>query len=190
MMSDDIYRVYKSHDAGVEESDRPQLKMSPLEGIVWFARRHAWHLVPKFIGILAIPIVGVPMLFRLPTMLAGSVMQGNETKKDDKPAVVGKQDVLTESVRENVRKAEVAALPDHQETVAEVKPEVAAPRMAEPEKKSVKIVILFEEGVVLDDGQKISVGETFLYENAKETLVCVSVECGIVGFRSGKKVRF
>lgn len=50
--------------------------------------------------------------------------------------------------------------------------------------------MLFAKGVMLNDGRKIAVGDTFDYEGAPETLACVNVDCGIVGFESGKKVRF
>ena len=72
MMTADIYRVYKSHDAGLEESDRPSVKRTPLEGVLWFAKRHGWHLVPKFVGILSIPILLPMVLFSLPGLISSS----------------------------------------------------------------------------------------------------------------------
>lgn len=53
-----------------------------------------------------------------------------------------------------------------------------------------KIVMLYEGGLMLDDGRKIAIGDTFDFEGASETLGCVNVDCGIVGFESGKRVRF
>jgi hypothetical protein len=56
--------------------------------------------------------------------------------------------------------------------------------------KGLKIVMIFEKGVMLDDGSKKTIGEVFMYEGVSETLACVNVDCGIVGFESGKLVRF
>jgi hypothetical protein len=50
LMSREIFEVYKSHDAG-SDSDRPELNLTPFEGCMWFARKHAWHLVPKLSGL-------------------------------------------------------------------------------------------------------------------------------------------
>lgn len=173
LMSEDIFRVYKSHDAGVEESDRPQLKMSRLEGVLWFARRHAWHLVPKALCVPVLIFVVIPMLFNLPTLFADSMSGG---KKDARSKV---QDVKPNIVTESPAAESAMSI-----TVPEPMP------IAEPVKPSVKIVMLFERGVMLDDGTKIEIGETLTYEGQEETLACVSVECGIAGFESGKRVRF
>ena len=63
LMSPEIFSVYKSHDAGMEESDRPSLNLTKWESIKWFLGRHGWHLIPKFFLVMAFPFV-VAYVFR------------------------------------------------------------------------------------------------------------------------------
>jgi hypothetical protein len=204
MMSGDIYRVYKSHDAGVEASDRPSLKMRPLEGVLWFARRHAWHLIPKAVVTLGIPFVGVPLLFGLPL----AVMKGAQV---DKQVV---QLETKESKDESKGQAGRVAMgeprePSKQDVRLVPSPETrsfgADPRVVEgiessvvervesgriESKREVKIVMLYQKGVLLDDGRKIAIGETFDYAGETETLVVACAACGVIVFESGKRIKF
>lgn len=176
LMSEDIFRVYKSHDAGVEASDRPQLKMSALEGVVWFARRHAWHLVPKAACVPLLLFVGVPMVFDLSAMFADSAFKGGGQEQ--------KNVVRSEAVKPfSVTKTEDAVF-------SGTEPVPPAVDVLVTETDEVQVVMLYEKGVMLNDGRKISVGDSFRYQTQEETLCSVCVECGLVMFLSGKRVYF
>jgi len=51
-------------------------------------------------------------------------------------------------------------------------------------------VMLFERGVLGDDGIKVTIGEKMDFEGKAETLAVACPVCGVVVFESGKRVRF
>jgi len=214
LMSPDVFRVYQSHAAGMESSDRPSLKMSPVQGLLWFGRRHAWHLVPKIACVISIPYVFCMVFMGLPNWLASAavgVKKPDEVKqevktevkpeenKDGKNASVVKSRVaVSESVASPRVESRAVSLPaagagfvtngvdervmlPHGERVAERRVE---------EKKAVKIVMLYKEGVMLNDGRKISYGETLEIEGNTETLSLACPVCGVIVFESGKRIKF
>jgi len=179
MMSEDIFRVYKSHDSGMEESDRPSLEMTKWESLKWFARRHAWHLVPKVAGILSVPLVLGPMLLSLPNLLMAAATP-DHSKEREKSVVV---EMVAPVSREVSLSGGLAAIREPVEVaVVTALPQVAV--------KSKKIVMLFNGGLMCDDGSKIAIGETVDYEDKTETLLCACAVCGVIGFASGKRIRF
>jgi hypothetical protein len=193
MMVDDIYRVYKSHDAGVEESDRPELKMTPIEGILWFGRRHAWHLIPKFSCIPLLFFVVLPMFFSLPELLVSGMI--NVEGKNEK--TVSKQEELpvkppSSAQASKLKEPEVEqAVPLPKAVPAAPPPPAAVPSApVKVEPQSLKIVMLFGNGVLLDDGQKVFIGDSFLHEGKREVLQSVDVVSGMVLFSSGRFFRF
>lgn len=185
LMTKDIFRAYQSHDAGVEASDRPELRMTPWEGLLWFGRRHAWHLCPKLGCIALLPYGGMYLLMAAASGGSAPMEKAAVVKKESEraPASAGEskqkpveRPVVKENLPAKSAIAASAALP----SVSFVKSVV----------KEKKIVMLYQEGVMCDDGSKVSVGEAFDYEGKKETIACVNAARGIVGFQSGKKVRF
>jgi adenosyl cobinamide kinase/adenosyl cobinamide phosphate guanylyltransferase len=194
-MSADIFKVYKSHDSGLEESDRPSLKMSPLDGVLWFARRHGWHLGLKAGALFVVVFGGISLLFRLPTILGDSVNLGAGIERavghlSPQPAVVSKVSgaVSHETVSEVVSRVPVhSSVSEHDvDDVLSVSVPAVLPVPVKPK----KIVMLFMKGVMFDDGTKIMVGETFDYEGVSETLSVSCPVCGVVGFESGKRMKF
>ena len=194
MMTADIYRVYKSHDAGVEESDRPSLQMTPFEAIIWFGKKHAWHLVPKFVGILSLPFLVGGLLMWLPTFLSSSLFGSSVATKTEaiskeSEVVVGSPDrpsLLAVDIPPTV-----AAVAQQSSRVLPTEvPKVTKEEILKPILRSMKVVMLYQKGVMLDDGRKVSVGESFVYEGETETLSVACAVCGVMAFESGKRVRF
>jgi hypothetical protein len=188
LMSEEIYRVYKSHTKSEESSDRPSLDMSPIEGLIWFARKHAWHLVPKLGAIASIPFVFYAVMNGLPSLLSGAVVK----PKVESPVALQKTESL--SVEKPTRSEVPEPLP--MKTPSPVSPPPPSPSGSilgfgndKPEPVS-EIVMLFPNGVLLSNGKKYKIGETLTIEGKEETLKCVNVSCGIVGFVSGKTVTF
>ena len=202
MMTPDIFRVYKSHDAGMEESDRPSLNMTKLGSLRWFFGKHGWHLVPKVGGIVAMPFVLAKVLFSLPVFLMTAVSGNFSEISAAVPAVV--QEVSAEespsppSLDRNIPMARQsaspairpAAAPGESSPVAKVE-SIPAPTRVEPVVvKRLKMVMLFNGGVIFDDGSRVTSGEAFDYEGKTETLAFACAVCGVVGFESGKRLRF
>ena len=188
MMSPDIFRVYKSHNTDTEESDRPSLNLTKWEAVKWFLGRHGWHLIPKIGGILAIPYIAVKILLAVPVLLMDAA-GANAAPKSEPPAAT---ETLAEKTLPAPTPARIAGAP-----LAGVPPARVAFSATEPESipmpvpmKQVKMVMLFNGGVILDDGRKIAIGETFNFEEKTETLACACAACGVIGFESGKRVRF
>ena len=188
MMTADIFRVYKSHDAGVEESDRPSLQMTPLEGVVWFTKRHGWHLVPKIVGILSIPFVVGPLLLYLPSLLASTLVDSGDSmvasEMRENVSVVKKVPDVVPSIASTPRSGSDNPPTRVVDTIAEL------PEVVKVELKSKKVVMLYQKGVMLDDGSKITIGDAFAYDGNTETLSCACPVCGVIAFESGKRIRF
>jgi len=211
MMTQDIFRVYQSHDTGVETSDRPSLKMTPIEGIVWFLRRHGWHLGLKLGGVVLLVFFVPSFLMSIPTLLANSMMGGTlVVQKCDKEVlqpelqdelqraeskqgadVVGESGLPAKPVVRQLPFPEERAFGADRGALERVSDSIEA-RVGRREevKKSVKIVMLYQKGVMLDDGRKIAVGEAFEIDGTEETLSVACAICGVVGFESGKRLRF
>jgi hypothetical protein len=184
LMSDEIYRVYKSHTKSDESSDRPSLDMSPIEGLVWFARRHAWHLVPKVVVGVSLPFVGMALLELIPSLLTAAVVH--------KPAIEQSRSELlpaaSVSVSDSVPLAE--QVPDtllrKEDTFGQKIFGLSGSNNVSG--KSDDIVAIFPNGFLLRNGKRYIVGETLIFEDQEETVRCVNVRCGFVRFESGKKV--
>jgi hypothetical protein len=178
LMSEEIYRVYKSHTKSNESSDRPSLDMSPIEGLIWFSRRHWWHLLPKLGGVVSLPFIIVWMMHGIPSLLSAAVV---------KPQLESTTKLPKEPSGPKVKSIEVSEpLPIVSEKPVE-RGVLGFGGIVEPENE---IVMLYPDGVLLRNGKKYKIGETFILEGKEETLKCVSVRCGKVCFESGKTITF
>jgi len=184
LMSDDIFRVYQSHDQSNVTTDRPSLDMTPIESIIWFARRHAWHLVPKLAGACSLPFIVIGLVTSLPSILAEAATKPDSAPKTEQktavaalplPSVPADPQMIHEKTELEKRLAETEKRLEQAETA----------RSGESE-----IVMLFPDGVLLRNGKKHMIGEKFEVGGNEETLDCVNVRCGIVLFASGKKITF
>jgi hypothetical protein len=184
LMSNEIYRVYKSHTKSEESSDRPSLDMSPIEGLIWFARRHWWHLLPKLAGVVSLPFVLVWIMSGIPSLLSAAVVK----PKVESSIALQKTESLTV---EKPTRSEVPE-PLSTKTSSPVPPPSGSMLGFGNDKQEPvsEIVMLFPNGVLLSNGKKYKIGETLTIEGKEETLKCVNVRCGIVVFVSGKTVTF
>ena len=203
MMTADIFRAYKSasHGSAEESGDRPDLKMTPFEGLAWFARRHAWHLLPKLAGIISIPFIGGWFLMSLPTIAMSAV---SEKYKVEQVETVQDESAERAVVREGRESSgvDVQRIPAPEIRASGVDRRIASGLAGadtsvtgvvvrpDERKREIKIVMLYQKGVVLDDSRKISIGETLEYEGETETLAVACAVCGVIVFESGKRIRF
>jgi hypothetical protein len=184
LMSTEIYRVYKSHTKSDESSDRPSLDMSPIEGLIWFARRHAWHLVPKAVVGVSLPFVGMALLEMIPALLTAATVSKPHIDSPSKSSSVSSVSVpspaaLTEPVPES---------PLHKNEPIIGQKLFDLGRSNNVSGKDDDIVAIFPDGFMFRNGKKYIIGETFMFEGIEETLKCVNIRCGFVRFESGKKV--
>jgi hypothetical protein len=168
-----------------------------MEGLMWFARRHAWHLGLKAAAVIVLLIFLPSFLLAMPGMFMDAA-GGKKEVVAQTESLESENEVTVEATVGRVREA----LPSRptvppRSAVSRVSNEefppvpAAQPKPVLPEVvKSKRIVMLFEKGVMLEDGTKIRVGETFTFEGSSETLACACAICGVVGFESGKRMRF
>jgi len=175
LMSDSIFRCYASHASGIA-ADRPPLNRTPWEGIVWFTRKHGWHLIPKFVFAVSLPFVVMYTVIALPAVLMAAVESGGTPVANDPPEPPAVIKTETPPPLPAVRQPETPPLP------APVAPAIPVER--------VKFSMLFNGGIILDDGRKIAIGETMGYAGETETLAAACAVCGIIIFESGKRIRF
>jgi hypothetical protein len=188
LMSSEIYRVYKSHTKSNESSDRPSLDMSPIEALVWFARRHWWHLLPKLGGIVSLPFIIVWMMHGIPSLLSAAVVKPkvespSSLQKTEPTVSVSK--TKSSEVSQSLSVVSPSPVPDGSVSGTEL-----LGFGGKVELDSFEIVMLYPDGILLRNGKKYKVGETFMLEGKEETLECVNVRCGIARFLSGKTVTF
>lgn len=88
LLENKYFRLYQSHFSG--DSDRPKLNLSRFGAVLWFLRRHLWHLALK--GVLCyVVIMG---LFRLVVCLPAVILSKSGMKQPTKKInVVEKSDV-------------------------------------------------------------------------------------------------
>jgi hypothetical protein len=188
LMSEEVYRVYKSHTKSEESSDRPSLDMSPIEGLVWFARRHAWHLLPKLVGIVSLPFLVYMSVDGFPSFLSAAVVKPekvSESLSSEKPVSVPSPVPVSPLVPDTQLQKEKAIL---EQKLIDAENKLRQVELVRSEELS--IVMLYPDGILLRNGKKYKVGETLMIEGKEETLECVNVDCGIVRFLSGKTVTF
>ena len=208
LMGTDIFRVYQSHDAGVEALDRPSLKMSPFEGVLWFARKHGWHLLPKFGVIVSLPFVAMFVLGSLPGFLMAavsdkkpevSVVQVEAKRAESKESRVGESVIDDRAQRlsgvvssSDVRSVEsVGGVVESGVGVSSgVGKSFGVFGVGGESTREVRVVMLYQKGVMLNDGRKITIGEAFDVDGKSETLSVACPQCGVIGFESGKRVQF
>ena len=205
MMSEDIFRVYKSHATDGAESDRPELDRTAFEAVQWFLRKHGWHLIPKAVIIFSLPFIVGAIVFFLPQFLMAAVSSGTALQPEvaivspvgeSLPAV---PPALNSSVaspsfpvggtpppRPPAPPSGIPSAPFRGDNLESL----PAPVRIEPAPERVRFSMLFNGGVLLHDGRKITIGETFTFEGETEALAVACAICGIIGFESGRRIRF
>ena len=161
--------------------------MSTIEGLIWFFRRHAWHLLPKLGCVVSLPFIVVWIMHGIPSLLSAAVVK----PKVEPPALLQKQnssDVVskTRSIEESQALPAISPVTTPEKSVSETGILGFGGRVESEN----EIVMIYQDGILLRNGKKHKIGETFIVEGKEETLECVNVGCGIVRFVSGKTVTF
>jgi hypothetical protein len=189
VMVQEIFDVYQSHASGKTAHDSPPLDLSPVEGVMWFARRHAWHLVIK-VGLVLGLVIGFPMIL---TNVVSATVSGStaataikSNSESPSPASPPSPPVFTPPARAGA--AERTGGTERVETKGE-REEKPTPALSASAKEERKVVMNFNEGVIFNDGTKIKIGEAVEIGGKTETLALSCTRCGVVAFESGKKVR-
>jgi hypothetical protein len=185
LMSTEIYGVYKSHASDVVESDRPDLGKTKWEAVKWFTGKHGWHLIPKIVFAVSLPFLVMYTIIALPSILVGAASGGTPVANDppEPPAI-------TKTETPPPPPAERPSNIPRTDTIQPETPPLPAPVTPAIPVERVKFSMLFNGGIILDDGRKIAIGETMGYAGETETLAAACAVCGIIIFESGKRIRF
>ncbi len=161
-----IFACYRSHAAGMEASDRPSLKLGRIRSIIWFARRHAWHL--------ALKAVCVVLAWKMFWLTVDTVASGfnDEKPRAVKPAAQGPAD---------------GVLPDPAINAHDVPVIVRNHGVAEHPGDD-RIYGLFPGGVITPRGV-VRLDEHVTFEGERDFVRSVNVTRGIVFLGSGRQVR-
>jgi hypothetical protein len=123
--------------------------MSPFEGLIWFARRHAWHLVPKLAGIVSLPFLLMGLMSTIPSVLSGAVTKSElKSSSSEKPSSQVLEPVKP-VIDPQITKEKVAFEQKLRETETKLEQAKSA-RSVETE-----IVMLIPDGVLLRNGKKV-----------------------------------
>ena len=164
-----IYRLYKSHMlSNGEQTDRPSLKLSRIGAILWFTRKHAWHL-----GLKAFCVVGVMgtiyyVLAYAPSHLSKTLVKGGGMVKLDTP--------------ESAPKAEKQSKPGGVPVTTPAVPPPPVPVQDEKEEESdrekawykSKYIYVYGKDYIITDVGRVEIGGEFERNGKKFRLLSVN----------------
>jgi hypothetical protein len=206
-MKEEIYRVYKSHTRTDGSTDRPSLEKTPFEAVIWFTKRHGYHLIPKLFLIGGLPFIVMYGMRLLPGLLDGVVHVDSTVPAMVTPPVQvlphpSVADFVTETVdtaalmacRESSEakdaelsavREEMAAVRAESEDIARKLTELEARRASDYE-----ITGLFPWGVITKDNRRRYVGDFVLIDGVEQRITAVDVVRAAVRFESGRIIVF
>ncbi|MDO4569745.1 MAG: zonular occludens toxin domain-containing protein [Planctomycetia bacterium] len=171
-----IFALYKSHTMSDEESDRPSLNLSRVGAILWFLRRHFWHLALK-LGACAFVLYLVYFVLAEGPSYFSRTLVGSMT-----PDVKSKS---TEA--KSVSDVKNRSLPA--KSVQRVDEARGGEKAVEHEKEDIrkswykdKRVFVFGRDFVVMDIGRVAVGESFERDGLVYVLESVDCRCKKVSF--------
>lgn len=205
----DLFTVYNSHSAGVFDnketglsSDEPDLELSRIGSLLWFARRHAWRFL-LIVGIVAGGIFGaIYGVKTAPVFLSSLVSSSMSISSPDgkkhkvgepkEPPVFvsdGKLLPLDKAAGSHSKTEAMALLLEQQgqllkaqdEQIEELKKEV------EKLKEGFMVAAIYSGGIVLKNNLRVQVGDDLNYNGQDEKLEAVNPATGTILFSSGRK---
>lgn len=81
-----IFRLYRSHTKSDTASDRPSMQLTRIGSLIWFTRRHAWHLILKAAVLFFVLYIGWNILNSIPKAIQAAFGGLNPATTETKPA--------------------------------------------------------------------------------------------------------
>jgi hypothetical protein len=191
LMTEEIFRVYQSHMKSDDTDDHPSLQRSRLEALLWFCKRHYWHLVPKAVVAAGLVFYVPGFLFSLPEKFIGGAVRVNSAavSKEKTKDVNGSAAPVSVAPSAAAAAAQPAAKPELSSEVS--KPVQALSKPAVTFERP-KIVLLYEDSVVMNNGERWHIGDDLIVAGSvrREKLKSIDVVKGVVLFESGFRIRF
>ncbi|MGL4941804.1 MAG: zonular occludens toxin domain-containing protein [Thermoguttaceae bacterium] len=154
----DVYAVYTSHTMTSQSNDRPDLKLGRIGSIIWFLRKHIFHLIIKgTVAYLACYIVyeaicGKDSLFFAPVSVTEASVSSDSSLPSPTPSP--------------------AALPVTSPTAAPIRS--AAP--VTPPVGSEVVTGYFPLSVITSTGRVVRIGDTLIVDGEPRRLIRVDVK--------------
>ena len=167
-----IFALYRSHKTA-EASDRPSLRLGRLGSLLWFVRRHAWHIGLKVFVVLFGAWAILRTLYSMPSVM----MQSIKTGKPEVTPVVASP--LPDSPPPGMMRSSVSGKP------GEITPIAVPSRIGNTD----TIITGFVRGGVITPDGVLRVNDHIDYDGSIDVIDSVDVGKGIVYLRSGKKVQ-
>jgi hypothetical protein len=172
LMIADIFGVYESHSLSNVAGDRPSLSMRKLESIIWFFKKHGYHLVPKFLAL----VVGLPLLFYFVLFVLPFSLYKKDDKKITNQDVKKNVTVVEKNTSEGIKKVPtegnkkvdsnefsgIMYYLDLQEIYIELLENKIENLQIEVDRVG-EIVSLFEGGFLVRGGRKFLVGDSYFF---------------------------
>ncbi|MBQ6615417.1 MAG: hypothetical protein IJH67_03515 [Thermoguttaceae bacterium] len=168
LLKPEIYKLYKSHFSS-ESSDRPSLHLSKFGAVMWFLRRHLWHLLFKGVLVWLVLHLTWNVICKLPLTLSNKLQ---EELKIESPAPA-------------VKRPTVAKLSENQSVPARSAPKDSTSAATSPEVKKEptqpKVEILTPDYVIIN-GRRYFDGDMIEHENTKYIIKSINFERRSVDF--------
>jgi hypothetical protein len=170
VLSPQLFKMYRSHTMSKESLDRPSLKMSRFQALVWFVSRHILRFGFWFVLCFTCVFCLFSFFKEFPKILVNGLTVNSVKVSTDKSEnkVIEKNEVE----RKKLDSTEQILLTPSANVV----------------KLDVKILGFISDGLITDDGVKM-IGDAIIYKGKEDVISSVQVRSGIVEFTSGEKFK-
>jgi len=195
VMSQKVFRLYKSHTLSDVSSDRPSLNLGKVGSLFWFARQHGFHLSVKAVFLVFGGWAAMRFLFALPLILSAAFAPGepdatkssaghnvskmNTAEGGDIPAFRDDRELQQMRVRLKDAEQSVTRLSEDKKNLID--------EIQKMKDEKTKIIGLYPGGVLTKEGRK-KVGASIEYEGISDFIKVVNVREGKVLLTSGKEL--
>jgi hypothetical protein len=196
LMHASIYSVYQSHALPGVTGDRPSLKLKPLDSIFWFLKKHGYHLIPKFLGVVCgLPFFVYCAFYAVPLSFFPKEALDSDDVDRTGFVVVTKPEALHHPVDLAVGGSvdfnnDVVDSVDYYNLLLYVN--FLEEELVDLDTKFAdfgSVVVLSDSYLILKSGKKIKVSDQFEYDGVSGVISSIDVREGIITFVGGSSVQ-
>ena len=189
LMTQEVFACYSSHTLSDVSSDRPSLNLSRRGAILWFTKKHGWHLILKLIAAVFIVLFALHFFKQMPLIITRTLSSTLT------PAKMSPAPEKTTVPKMSPAPPVVPGIPPSQiippapighgcnDPNCTIDHSVPVPLM----KPNEKITAVFPLGVITDNGRR-KIGQPVSIDGTEEIIKTINVRQGVVVFESGKMV--